>query len=232
MNISLCYSGQIRNFDECFPTHIKHIVEANPEHSFFIIGHFWHDTGLDGQPFFKGYSERGTLNKNDSHKILEINPHSIMFDRPVNFQTSLIPDKRFPHPIDRTLSMFLSIYKSNAIKNDFAKMRNINFDLNIRLRTDLFFHKNLNMSEYSQEFCHVNNQYVHTNYALNDLFAIGSNDNMNIYSSVFSNINEIVKDGCAVNPECFLGYHLQKHSTKIKKHSFQRNIFNLYRDIS
>lgn len=231
MNIAICYSGQIRNFQECFPTHLENIINTNKHHSFYIFGHFWHNTDLDGKPFFNGYEKRGRINKEDACSFLNINPSSVIFDKPVNFKSNIQPDHRFPHPVDRTLSMFMSIAMANLLKNTFSTIRNISFDLNIRIRTDLFFHKPIDMSNFDLDLCHVNDQYIHTDYAVNDLFAIANNKNMDKYCSVYDNIPNLIQDGCAVNPECFLGYNLKKNMIKIQKHKFQRNIFNLYRDI-
>src|SRR6056300_338201 len=145
MNIALCYSGQIRNFQECYDTHIKYLIDSNPEDSFYIFGHLWHDSKKD-------------LN------FLKMPISSVVFESPISFQSSLVPDKRFPWPIHNTLSMFFSMQYSNDIKNTFSSIRNIDFDCVVRLRTDLYFYKSICFKDYNMDQCYVNKQFLHTEY--------------------------------------------------------------------
>lgn len=233
MNIALCYSGQVRHFSECYPTQVKHLIEANPNYTFYKFGHFWSDASLDGQKFLDNHPDRDSWSLKQDCEILTKNFDSVLFDSPIEFDSDMEPDPRFPHPIQNTLSMFLGIQTSNAIKSLFASTRQIEFDCVIRLRTDLYFHKNINLShdQYDLTNCYLNEQYIHTDYAVNDLFAFANPDIMNKYSSVYSNIPKLIEADCAVNPECFLGANLNAHKVKIKKIPLQNHVFDLYRDI-
>lgn len=234
MNIALCYSGQVRHFNECYPTQLKHLVECNPEHTFYMFGHFWSDASQDGKKFLDRHPERDNWSIKNNCEILSKNFDSVLFDTPMQFSTDIEPDPRFPHPMQNTLSMFFGIQTVNAVKTQFSFTRQIPFDCVVRLRTDLFFYKNIILSDKEYDLntkCYLNDQYVHTEYAVNDLFAFSSSDIMDKYCSVYSNIPRLVENGCAVNPECFLGANLNEHKVSVNKIPLQNHIFSLYRDI-
>ena len=230
-NVALCYSGQIRDFKKCFESHVKHIINVNKDYNFYIFFHCWGDKSLEGQTHFEGRSDRGFFSVNNINDVLNCNPDSILIEKPIEFQSDLIPEPRFPHPIQNTLSMFYSIMMSNEIKRIFCSIRNIKIDWCLRLRTDLFFQKDFNLDDYDNKYMYINNQYVHTDYAVNDLFSFSSDQNMNQYAQTFNRIPEMAANGCAVNPECFLGFNLQACQMELKKENLQRNLYNLLRDV-
>ncbi|NVM34347.1 MAG: hypothetical protein HWN81_02050 [Candidatus Lokiarchaeota archaeon] len=233
MNVALCYSGQLRDFKKCFESHVKHIIEPNKDCNFFIFLHSWADKDLEGESYFKDRMgrDRGFYKTDNVSEVLHVNPDSLLIEKPMNFQTDLVPDPRFPHPMQNVLSMYYSIMMSNEIKRIFCSIRGINIDWSLRMRTDLFFQKDLKLSDYDNKLMYINNQRIHTEYAVNDLFSFSSDDNMNHYSQTFNRIPEMASNGCAVNPECFLGFNLKNCDMEIKKENLQRNIYNLLRDI-
>lgn len=231
-NVALCYSGQIRNFKECFATHVKHIVEANEkEFNFFIFGHFWNDNALHGKQYWNNLPERGGWDNANVHAFLNCNPDSFILEKPIEFNSQLIPDPRFPHPIQNTLSMFASMHGVNTAKNIFCYKRNMIMDVVLRMRTDLFFNKNISLTDFNSNYLYVDSRTPHMSYAVHDLFAIGSNDNMNTYFSVLNNVNALVNEGCAINPECLLGFHLNKQHVKLHKIPMQDHAYKLFRDL-
>jgi len=233
-NVALCYSGQIRNFKECWPTHLKNIIQCNRDrYNFYIFGHFWNDNSLHGQCYWAGRPERDGYSSNNVLSFLQINPSAYICEKPLVFNSKLTPDSRFPHPIENTLSMFSSMNGVNLVKNAFAHKRNMLFDVTIRLRTDLYFTQNLDLTKFDADYVYVNDDCDgnHTEYSVNDIFAIGNDANMCKYFSVFQNIQRLVHEGCAVNPECFLGFNLQKHNVPIRKVMMQNVSYKLFRDI-
>lgn len=233
MNVALCYSGQLRDFKKCFETHYRHIIQANKDCRFFVFLHSWGDKSLEGESYFKDLRgrDRGFYKSSDILDVADTSPDSFLIEKPIIFETDLKPDPRFPHPIQNVLSMYYSIMMSNEIKKIFCSVRNINIDWSLRLRTDLFFQKDLNLKDYDNNLMYINNQYVHTDYAVNDLFSFSNDKNMNQYSQTFQRISEMVKNGCAVNPECLLGYNLKSCGMELKKENLQKNIYNLLRDL-
>jgi len=233
-NVALCYSGQIRNFKECFPTHLKHIIQCNRDrYNFYIFGHFWNDNSLHGQNYWSDFADRDGYSLDNVLSFIQCNPDSYICEKPMDFKSNLIPDSRFPHPIQNTLSMFSSMNGVNLAKNAFAHKRNLKFDITVRLRTDLYFSQNLDFDKFDEKYVYVNADYYyqHTEYSVNDIFAIGNDVNMCKYFSVFQNINQLVAEGCAINPECFLGFNLQRHGVPIHKIEMQDIAYKLFRHV-
>ena len=100
-----------------------------------------------------------------------------------------------------------------------------------RLRTDLYFLKDLELDALSRNSLHINDQYVHTPYAINDLFSFSRPEIMDAYSSTFSSINQLVESNCAINPECLLGYNIMARNIETNRLFLQNNIYKLYRDL-
>ena len=231
-NVALCYSGQIRDFKKCFESHVKHIIDANPEYNFYIFFHSWSDKSLEGKSHFGERTDRGFYKAKNVSEILDINPDSFLLEKPIAFKSDLIPDPRFPHPIENTLSMFYSIMMANNLKILFSQARNVNFDWSVRLRTDLFFTKDFKIDDYNPENMYINDQFVHTEYAVNDLFSFSNSKDMDVYSQTFVRIESMVENGCAVNPECFLGFSLHSSDLfNIKKTPLQNHYYKLFRDL-
>lgn len=230
MNVAICYSGQIRNFKECFETHTKHIINKN-DCKFYIFAHFWNDNSLIGKSYWNQFPERDSYKKENILDFLDINADCYLIEKPIDFSLNLIPDPRFPHPIQNTLSMFYSMSMANKLKNNFSSMHNIKFDWVLRMRTDLFFIDDLNLSSLHNSNLYVNNQYIHMDYAINDLFSFSSDENMNIYFSTFDKIPKLVDFGCAINPECLLGFNLQQNRVKLSRINLQNFKYKLFRDL-
>jgi len=232
-NVALCYSGQIRNFKDCWPTHLKHIIQCNRDrYNFYIFGHFWNDNTLHGIQYWNGLPERDGYSLENVISFIQCNPDSYVCEKPMVFKSDLTPDQRFPHPIQNVLSMFSSMNGVNLVKNAFAYKRNMKFDITVRLRTDLFFAQNLDFDKFNSQYvCVHEDKYPHTEYSVNDIFAVGNDTNMCKYFSVFQNINRLVSEGCAINPECFLGFNLQRHGVPIHKIAMQDIAYKLFRDL-
>lgn len=230
MNIALCYSGQIRNIDKCYPTHLKHLINANDSHKFFIFGHFWHDSSKQNNNYSQK-TEDGKWDIKNNEYLLSINPNSVMFDKPIKIKTDIVQDPRFFYSVENAISMFFSIEMSHIICTLYSIRKKINFDWVVRLRTDLYFKEDLIFDNYNPEYCYVNDQFIHTSYAVNDMFAFSNMNNMTKYASTYSNISQLIKDKCLSVPECLLGYNLKNLEVPIAKTELQNKIFYLYRDL-
>ena len=220
-NVALCYSGLVRNFKECIDTQIKHLIEPNKdEFNFYIFAHFW--VPKDSMDY---------LFQNEKLKSLNVQIGSLYFDRQMKFEAPIEPDPRFPHPINNTLSMFYSMNLGYNVMHNFCANQNVKMDWVFRMRTDLFFTKDLLFKDLNPEKLYINDQYVHTDYGVNDLFSFSNPENMFKYCTTIQKIESMVNDGCAVNPECFLGFNLMKNKVDLEKIDLQKEYFELYRDL-
>ena len=82
----------------------------------------------------------------------------------------------------------------------------------IRLRPDTLFSSPIgSISNYEKDHVHAWHGFYHLEYGIPDHFAIGTPKLMNKFLSVYSNLDKIIKDGAAINPECLLGFNAVKH---------------------
>lgn len=227
---ALFYSGQLRNFKECFPTHLDKIISVNSNYKFDIYGHFWHDKSLQGVNFRSHLAcpkEKSQWDINSIMDFLQADPEQMKFQKPIDFKSDLIADPRFPHPIHNVKSMFYSMHESNSLKGQHSPT----YEVSIRIRTDLYFLKDLDFSNFDLESINVHDEFCHTDYGINDIFAFGPTKQMDKYFSIYPFLEDYAYDGCAVNPECFLGYHLKRMNTPIKKNNLQNNYYKVFRDL-
>jgi len=117
----------------------------------------------------------------------------------------------------------------NKLKNNFSSMHNIKFDWVLRMRTDLFFIEDLDLSSLDNSNLYINNQYTHMDYGVNDHFSFSSDENMNMYFSTFNEIPKLIDSGCAINPECLLGFNLQKNGINLFKMNLEDFKYKLFR---
>lgn len=114
--------------------------------------------------------------------------------RPVSFVT----DEKLPsetnndlvvtnasHPANFCTSMFYSIYRANEFKIRRETLNNIKYDFVIRSRYDFALNKKIVFEELEKGKIYVSKDTDGPNPLLNDQFAIGDSESMNIYSSTF-----------------------------------------------
>ena len=231
--VALCYSGQIRDMKKSLSTQLKHLILPNSEFcEFFVFGHFWHDSKLNGKLHWEQQPQRGSFNDENVVDFMSLKPTAFSIEIPFSFNTDITPDPRFPHPIENVLSMFLSMSKCSKILESFSKERNIVFDTVVRMRSDLYFYHDVNFSNIDPDSVYIHKTPLHLEYGVKDTFAYGSQKNMLEFFDVYDNIIPMHKEGCAINPECLLGYHLRKKDLKLNRDFvFHNNICRVARDV-
>lgn len=230
--IAICYSGQPRHVQESFKNHHSTLIEQNKNYEVDIFAHIWNKENTNEEYFWSNMPERGKWN-NNSRQIIEDTwkPKLIEFEKPKTFTSKdIFPDRRFAHPINNIFSMFYSMSKVSKLQQEYSIKNNIKYDYVIRIRSDLIFSNLIgSLSDYDPSFIHVKYEpSSHMPYALNDHFAIGNQENMNIYFDVYNNIRTMFNEGCAVNPECFLGFNLARKNININLHKWN---LTLWRDL-
>lgn len=115
------------------------------------------------------------------------------------------------------LSMYYSIYQANKLKCEYEDNNNIIFDRVIRMRFDSdFINESLDLKKtISLDLCIPDTRFDYS--GINDQFAIGSSQVMDIYSNVYQDIHELTQ--CQYCGEEILKQQLDRHNiipTRIK----------------
>jgi hypothetical protein len=250
MKVSVCYSGFLRNLHNSFDNIRSNLLDGH-EVDYYI--HTWENTEYNDQI---KYAEKALNIKEivvESPKNFEINPYlfinhntnpkdyekevsffseesKIFFSPPskenqYNFHKDLEVVKfkyysSFPYSV---LSQFYSICQSNFLR----KLNQIDYDIVIRIRSDLFLNQKINLQDLKNNSINVINCNFHrgTNLTVNDHLAISNSKLMDIYSDLFVYIPAyyfIYKIDFI--SELILGHHLSVHNVDVKRHNISSSI--------
>ena len=232
MRAALTYSGQPRDIDKTWLNHKKYLIEPLKQQGFSVdlFCHFWFDEREVGKDYIEGSYLIGKVKDSTEYVKKVIKPLSLSFEKPLTFHDiKLSPDERFPHPIDRTLSMFKSWEK---VSDQLASCENTNnfiYDLVFRLRSDLVFHKKFSdVKSFDFDNVYVLNKFAHLDYGVDDTFAFSNSHNMKSYLNIYNNLNELAVLGAAINPETLLGFYLKNHlNLNVKKLNSDIKLFRV-----
>lgn len=230
--IAILYSGQPRHIKECLNNHLQTFYETNLDCHIDVFAHIWYDEAWIGNHFWEQYQDRGKWETGLKEFISEKwNPVKIEYEAPKSFiSEDIIPDPRFPHPVNNIISMFYSIDKANKLKKEYEEENNFKYDCVVRLRTDEYFLNPIGpLFSYNMSCINVLDEWAHLDYGINDHFAFGSSELMDLYLNVYDNFVELCESGAAVNPECILGFNANvKYKLPIEKHKWT---YKLWRDV-
>jgi hypothetical protein len=203
MKVALCISGQPRKAFETYPFIYENIIKPNNA-DVFIHMHY-DENNL--------YCEKSHLNNGTCYfepetdkKIIDLyKPIKYLIESPRNFQNPNIniPLKRIhnhmrmcnmddenmckKHMLKQMISMYYSIYKCNELKEIYANENNFVYDYVIRLRFDFVPFQPIICSHLSRDYIYYL-ELGQPDELISDWINIGSNLTMNVYSSLFLNI--------------------------------------------
>ena len=192
MKIAVCLSGKPRNYKDTFKRFSECIIEQlNPDIFIFT------DTEED---------------------LSMYNPVSVGIDstdKSENFDLSgwtIGPGTRTSNLINQ----FFKLNACNDLKIKYENENNFKYDLVIRCRFDAFFNTPFTYEQLELAKTKILvpwgwNWKSVSSFAITDIFAIGSSSSIDIYSNVYTKLDEY-KDQCILHPESLIGFNLMKHN--------------------
>jgi hypothetical protein len=203
--VAICISGQPRRALETFPYIHNNIIKPNNA-DVFIHMHY-DETNLYME---KSHADKGNclLESGIDKKIIELyQPKSYLIESPRNFQKPNIKvaEKRLERSkimnqhknftneehvnyiVKQLTSMYYSIYKSNELKEIYANENGFVYDYVIRIRFDLLPKEPIISSSFDPNYIHYL-EMNHPDELISDWINIGNNSIMNIYSSLYLNM--------------------------------------------
>jgi len=202
MKIAISLSGQTRTYIHCHKTLIEYF--NNHDVDYFI--HSWDDVD------FSMYNPKDVIVEN-YHDDNFIDLEKKLF--------STYPAST--KPFHNMFSMWYSNYKSNKLRQKYQKENNINYDIVVRCRFDLFFNGQFQSHSIDDKTIYAPSHNNHHG-GVNDCFAYGSSDSMDIYFSLYENLENSITAGMRRYwPEIILKWHLSKNKFQIinKKIEYQ-----------
>lgn len=224
MKIALCLSGQPRYLDEGFYYLYENILK---KYSVDVFIHTWWDNEMKNKkmdlPSSLSYG-RTYFWKEDTIDDIKskYDPIAFTYEPQIEFETFDDVNYQLCRP-SHVHSMFYSIQKSNKLKLEYENINNIKYDLVIRSRFDVKFNKfDLKLNEINSEY--INCSIVGIDEP-NDQFAISSSQNMDMYSGVFSNLQNYRKSGFkGFVGEKLLKHHFEENNIKWKNSDLENKL--------
>lgn len=239
MKVAICFSGLPRFILETYENLQNNLIR---EYDVDVFVHTWYESGKlmrdCGDPLWTDFFFREdpavTIANVYSPKKLMVETPKDFFSksqlRNYNYKPTL--KKYMPHFLDdqgeryfinACHSMWSSIYESNRLKTEYEKQNGFVYDIVVRCRFDEVLLKPISLSEYDLSKIHVSHCCDTPNFPyVRDWFAFSSSENMNLYSNVINNLEQISKqlpDTERMN-ERFLYEQLKAHSISVQCHTF------------
>lgn len=206
MKVAVCLSGQPRKSLDTYSNIYNYIIKPNNADVFIHMNYDNENTYIE-----KSHMDNGVchIESNLDKKLIELyKPKKHLVELPRDFKKPniQIPEKRIEniqtmnshkkwssttaktHFIKQMTSMYYSIYKSNELKELYANETGIVYDYVIRLRFDFLPEQPLLCSKLDPTYIH----YVEIGQPdnlISDWMNIGSNAVMNVYSSMYLQID-------------------------------------------
>jgi hypothetical protein len=223
MKVAVCISGHLRSFKQGYDNFFKTFIEPNPEFQFDFFVSTW--DSCDWRTKEKDKSVDVIIKEFTSL----YNPIQIEVERNIIWNTS----KYMPHVHHERwlkkgyggvrssgchiLGMYYKIKKCNDIKIKYENNNNFIYDLSMRHRSDFSFEGAVNLNEILKDsketlfvpFCCEKSK--NSGIPIRDVFGISSSKNINYYSSLFSNIDDVVEKYDTFRPEPMLFNHLSEN---------------------
>lgn len=210
MKVAVCLSGAIKYPEKS----LESIKRIYPNDFLKVFIHTWEIENKKeyGRDSFSGkmglYPEMDVLNEYQYEDILIENYNTKREEFQNIFDT--LQFKESNRKDIGIISMYYSIFKSNQLKSLYESKNNVIFDRVIRMRFDSDFKgKDLILDEniYSVQIP-MGSDYA----GINDQFAIGNSEDMNLYSNVFNKLDTL-KD-TEYNPERLLLTYFDRNPVK------------------
>jgi hypothetical protein len=187
MKIAMLLSGIARNIEEGHNNlSDKLILPNNPD----IFIHAWNnpDEPQNYDLINKLYCPKSiVMEDRKSFKDASMNLDRIMSSHAIYFERNAF--------LDTTYSMWYSIQQANLLKEQYKLNNDIYYDYVIRARFDLVFNMKIECQKYDPNVIHIVSRGLPSG-MVDDRFAFGANDLMNIYCGGFNNLTRIynIKD--------------------------------------
>jgi hypothetical protein len=179
MKIAICISGQPRNFKQSYESLKKYFLD---KYDCDIYFHTWKTPNFESTNFGFGNNQYSLTENNYNDLIQLYNPKKYILEAPILFDASNYKCPIWRQPLNNTLSMFYSLYRAFQLIED-------SYDYVVRTRFDIDYSKfNLELPKNNIILPKWNTDIRVSHRGYYDVFAIGTQADMKIYSGVFSNV--------------------------------------------
>jgi len=187
-NVAICVSGSLRSLEHCKESIVNNVINPNKD-KYNLIFFFYipYDINYKKVDLMKEYNP--IISINNDIKLKEVN---VIWGGRQKGDEKLAKDNISSVGIQGYLQQLYGIEKSFRMIFDYEYNSNINFDLIMRLRSDVKYETPIIIDNYDLSEKLII-PHFHCFYGINDRFALGNKKNMAIYMTMYSNIYKICK---------------------------------------
>ena len=232
MKVALCFSGQPRCIDYGYKFINNTILKQyNPDifiHTWWNndndINRVWNWKHEECKDDLNSLSDNNTLNKiKKLYKPIKMNIEKEYVPKTNLSYIKCLEGSEFVYNM---YSMFNSIYKSNELKKEHEKKNKFKYDVVIRCRFDIALMSHIDFNKLDMNYIYTKKYYVprmkKNPFEVNDHFAFSNSNNMDIYSNVYYNINNIyINNKIRFLPEFLLGKQIVNNNIKHRRIDFE-----------
>lgn len=209
MKIALCFSGEPRFIEECYPFISENLIKPNSIEDIFI--HTWYSDEISGSPLYKNeissFSGDSYIKKNSIERINQLySPKKIIVDEPKRFTNTNIDwgnsfekyyggggkeysaDEFKKIKINNLYSFMYSNMKSILLKKEYELANDFTYDSVIRSRFDNIMRQKITIGDFDMEHIYYQEMSQPDN-MISDWLNFSKSSNMDIYSSIFLNLD-------------------------------------------
>lgn len=219
MRSAICISGQPRNVEAGLAFIKPNVLQPNNSDVFI---HVWWDDDIIGKPFINagGHIASDTIRPGTLDYIVKnYEPVTMQFEPQRQFDEKNYNERKYPGITPFfSLSQRYSIWRAQELKKDHEEKCGFKYDAVMRIRFDWAVYTSIRAKDYDMSVINTPNRCPHPN-GIDDTFAISSSENMDVYSELFSNIDEYYnQDGVDFCDELLLNHHLVKNGIEVVSH--------------
>lgn len=229
MKVAICFSGAIRNFDDCICSTLKYFINNfnNPD----IFLHMWtfnqDDTTKDITYNFKWRKDNSSV-----EKIMSIlNPKKYVIEEYTNdsekkiIELSHVDMKKFLTDQEKNYgfnccSMYWKILKSFELAEEYSIQNKFEYDLIIRARLDFIWEDYIGISHFTNltenNLFLIKDRYATCSKLLtNDKFFAGNYNVMKKMCGIFYNLKKYQDDGYSIEGQTINEIHIKHMNLKV-----------------
>ena len=219
MKIALCYSGMFRDFLDCVNNHKIHLID---HYDCDVYLNLWDVYGFGWVSKKYNHSDNDTIEPNDIVKILKIlNPKDYFFEsfKEKEPELSELSDSISTHNFQPYTKNVLCMYYKIKKCGDMIKTSNINYNVIVRMRTDILFREKIDLfHNMDDDTVYVNKNFSWNENTVSDLFGYGKLNTMSYYFDMYDHLKFLWgKHGPLQSPELILYSHLTSGNININR---------------
>ena len=212
MRVAVCLSGHMRTYERVAPLLLDHIVRPNAADVFIST---WDGVGLRSSP-----DESPNGSPLDVDRVSEVYGEHLKRIRVFEFNKlqPIRPGLFYP----AMNSMYWQVKQANTLRKEFEAETGAIYDVVVRARPDSLYPRAMKIDQWETSPLTIFVKWVNV-YAMDDQFAMGSSFALDVYASLFDEIEHLVQIKLPVPPgepgpwwpEQTLRHHLMSHGIEI-----------------